>query len=261
MGIPLIGVPVVKNTHWVKRLIASVDHPVENFCIVNNNGRGEIDAELDELVKQPHPFIQKMKVVHMPANLGVAGSWNLLIKCYMLCPYWVIVNDDVAFGAGFLAELERVTNADPEVGIVHGYKGDFNVGSWDLFLIRDHIIARFGLFDENLYPAYNEDADYFMRFIHRPIKRVTNIDREYYHGPGKKDEYYIHGSQTSKADTKLKEQLDEVNRLNIDYLSLKWGPEWRICAPTPNPSLQKCFDPVGTTGYDLNFVRRKHLGF
>ena len=35
-----------------------------------------------------------------------------------------------------------------------------------------------------------EDADMIMRFIHRPIKKVIELESQYYHGFGKKDEYY-----------------------------------------------------------------------
>jgi hypothetical protein len=176
----------------------------------------------------------------------------------MKCPYWIIVNDDVAFGAGFLSEMYLATTRDPIAGIVHGFAGDHNIGSWDLFLIRDHIIQTYGLFDENLYPAYNEDADYFLRFIHRPIRKIMSLQSEYYHGLGKKNEYHAHGSQTGKSDPILKEKLDRVNLNNIDYMTRKWGPSWRWCAPSQYPFENQ---PLSTTTYDLEFVRSKNLGF
>ena len=256
--IPMIGTAVVTNTHWVKRLVESVDYPVTNFLIINNNGRGEIDAVLDAIAATPHPYISKIKVVHMPSNLGVPSSWNLMIKSYMNCPYWIIVNDDVAFGSGFLSEMYLATTRDPVAGIVHGFAGDHNIGSWDLFLIRDHIIQAYGLFDENLYPAYNEDADYFLRFIHRPIRRIMSLQSEYYHGLGKKNEYHKHGSQTGKSDPILQDKLNRVNLRNIDYMTSKWGPTWRYCAPSKQPFENQ---PLSATTYDLEFVRSKNLGF
>lgn len=260
--IPMIGTATVKNIHWLKRLIESVDYPVEEFFIINNNGKGEITSELDLLANTPHQFIGKIKVSHMPANIGVAAAWNLMIKAYMNCPYWIIVNDDVAFGSGFLKEMNEAAVSDPQVGLIHGYSGDFNLGSWDLFLMRDHVVAQFGLFDENLYPAYNEDTDYLMRFMHRPIKKILGLKSEYYHGPGKKNEYYLHGSQTKKTDPELTKKLDEVNRKNIEYLTNKWGSDWRMCNPTTQPFQNISANmPVSTTTFDLNFVRKKHLGF
>jgi len=256
--IPFIGTAVVTNPYWVTRLVNSVDYPVAELCIINNNGRGEIDAELDALAKKGNPLVDRIRVVHMPSNLGVAGSWNMMIKCYMNCPYWIIMNDDVAFTPGFLDEMNTTALTQPKAGLIHGYSGDFGVGSWDLFLIRDFIIQEFGLFDENLYPAYNEDADYIMRFVHRPIIKVLSLKSDYYHGNGKKNEYYAEGSQTSKSDPALKQRLDVIRQENIDYLTKKWGPGWRLCSPKVFP-----FDnqPIDYSPFDLRFARQKHLGF
>ena len=62
----------------------------------------------------------------MPRNIGVSGAWNLIIKCYMNAPYWIIVNDDVSFGLGLLEEMYNHAQ-DDEIGLVHGNPGDFNV--------------------------------------------------------------------------------------------------------------------------------------
>ena len=260
MSIPVIGVPVVSNPYWVTRLLMSIDYPVDNFVIINNNGRGEIDEELNQLTKITHKFVKNIKVCNLPANIGCGGAWNLIIKCYMLSPYWIIVNDDVAFCNGFLEEMVSVAEFDPDIGMIHGHAGDFGVGSWDVFLIRDHIVQQFGLFDENLYPAYCEDADYIMRFQHRPIKKVVSLNSNYYHGHGDKTEYYKEGSQTQKTEPELKEKLDFSNDENIKYLNEKWGPNWRVCNPENVPFKGKEHE-ISSTTFDLNFVRRKHLGF
>jgi len=258
MTIPVIGVPVVTNPFWVTRLLMSIDHPVDNFVIINNNGKGEIDEELNNLTKITHKFVKKIKVVHLPTNLGVSGAWNLIIKCYMMAPYWIISNDDVAFGPGFLKEMREVIENDPEVGMVHGHDGDFNVGSWDLFLIRDFVIRKYGLFDENLYPAYCEDADYIMRFINDPVKRVMSLNKTYYHGMGDKTQYYEHGSQTKKSLPEFENKLTLCNETNFEYLNQKWGLGWRTCSPSKLPFNNY---PISYTTYDLDFVRRKNMGF
>lgn len=261
--IPVIGIPVVTNPYWITRCIASIDYPVKNLVIINNNGRGEIDEELDNLVKMSHPYVENMKVCHMPANIGVAGAWNLIIKCYMMEPWWVIVNDDVSFDPGLLQEIDNNMLADPHLGMIHPHHGDYNVGAFDLFVIRDSIIQMFGLFDENTYPAYCEDADYIMRFTHRPIKRLLGTEKGYSHGHGRgQGDYYDEnaGSQTKKSSPELTEFFDTVNQTNFEYLNKKWGPNWRIVNPTLNP-----FDtpeiPISYTQWDLEFVRSKHTGF
>jgi hypothetical protein len=258
--IPVIGAPVVTNPYWISRLIMSVDYPVENFVIINNNGRGEIDTELNRLAKMTHKYIDNIKVVHMPANIGCAGAWNLIIKCYMNAPYWIIVNDDVAFGPGLLEEMATIVEESPTVGMIHPNPGDFGIGAWDLFLIRENIVQMFGLFDENCYPAYCEDADYIMRFVHRPIHKIVGTKNSYLHGDQDSKNYYDSGSQTVKSEEGLTELLAMANRVNIDYLTRKWGPGWRNMQPKPLPFMDEEKD-IGTTTYDLNFVRSKHTGF
>lgn len=260
MSIPVIGTAVVNSSYWVTRLIMSVDYPVDNFVIINNNGRGELDEDLDNLKKLKHKFIKKITVTHMPSNIGCGGAWNLIIKSYINHPYWIIVNDDVAFGPGFLEEMYTEIEKDPEVGMIHGHSGDFGVGSWDLFLIRDTVIREFGLFDENLYPAYCEDADYIMRMTYKPIKKVMNLKSNYFHGMGNKEDYYEHGSQTRKTDTSLVTKLDYANTTNFEYMNKKWGTGWRTCMPTSNPFENQPI-PLSYTSYDIDFVRKKHLGF
>lgn len=258
--IPVIGVPVLNSSYWVHRLLMSVDYPTENFVIINNNGKKELNEELDIICKTKHRFIENITVCHMPANIGVGGAWNLIIKCYMNAPYWIISNDDVSFDIGFLKEMVSKVEEDPEVGMIHGHKGEFNIGSWDLFLIRDHVIQNYGLFDENLYPAYTEDHDYYMRFIHNPPKRIMELNSNYFHGFGNKDEYYKEGSQTKKTNRDLIPKLDACNVFNIEYLTKKWGNYWRTSFPYKNPYDNKEF-PLGYSSYDLYFVRKKYLGF
>ena len=50
-NIPVLGAAIVNGPHWLHKLISSVDYPVDNFLIVNNNGKGELNEELDNLTK------------------------------------------------------------------------------------------------------------------------------------------------------------------------------------------------------------------
>jgi len=256
--IPVIGTAVVNSTFWVEKQIKSIDYPVENFVIINNNGKGELNNELDIISKNTYPFIKKIIVTHMPSNIGVSGAWNLIIKCFVHCPYWIITNDDVSFDEGFLEEMVKTSKDNPDAGLIHGHSGDFNVGSWDLFLIKDWVIQQCGLFDENLYPAYCEDADYIMRLLNKSIKRIAGIEKNYFHGNGNKDQYYEEGSQTKKKDPSLVGKLEYSNEINIEYLTKKWGENWRTCYPYPLPFNNY---PISYTSYDLEFIRKKYLGF
>ena len=255
--IPVIGTAVMKNPHWVERLYRSIDYPVENFVIFNNNGKGEITQQLEEMHKVKNYFINKLTICHLPSNLGVSTAWNLIIKSYISAPYLIIVNDDVAFTEGLLKEMVQAAKHN-DIGMVHPYGGDFNDGAWDLFLIKDWVIQEHGLFDENLTPAYCEDADYIMRLHNKPIKKITSLTKPYYHGPGLCNEYYIHGSQTKKSNPELNQRLNEINIINFEYLNQKWGKGWRMTDPYKHPFNNETL-PLSTTTFDLKFIRSKQI--
>jgi SAM-dependent methyltransferase len=247
--IPVIGVPIVNGVHWLKRLILSVDYPVKNFFIINNNGRGEITEELNELCSMNHPFIENLHVSHMPSNLGVSGSWNLIIKSYMLEPYWILSNNDVMFSPGMLERMHLEAETNHDVGMIHGKKSpEYDSGMYDLFLIKDCVIQKCGLFDENYYPAYCEDLDYYISCKNNNVNyKVLNID--YLHG---EKDYSTSGSQTWRLDLQLKEKLNKSTTLNIQYLHEKWGNDCLASNEYIEPKKMK---------YDLNFLREKHMGF
>ncbi len=254
--IPVIGTAVVNNPSWLHRLIESIDYPVEELVIMNNNGRGEITEELDLISKTEHKFINKIKVCHLPYNIGCSGAWNLIIKSYMLSPYWIIVNHDVQFSPGVLEKF-HLNGFDTVNGLVHSDKSDLGLGMWDLFLIKDWVVQKCGLFDENLYPAYGEDADYIMRILNTGVQFKT-LDTPYLHG---EEDYKTTGSQTWRSDLSLKDKLHNSLFINEnEYLNKKWGEGWRMCSPFKTPFNNSTVDNTHTT-YDLKFVRRKHLGF
>lgn len=252
--IPVIGVPIVNGFHWLERLIDSIDYPVRDLVIFNNNGRGQLTEQLDKLSKKKFQFIKNIKVCHLPSNIGCSGAWNLIIKSYMLEPYWIIASHDVCFTPGYLEEMVQKAQ-DPEVGVV---------GYWDLFLLKDWVVSKVGLFDENFYPAYVEDCDYMIRMSKLNIKRAY-VDTPYLHG---EEGYKTTGSQTSKVEPDLHDKLQHCRVLNeVNYIEYKWGPTWVVITgdhwdyqpwdhPFDNPNL-----PVTFTTYDLDFVRKKHLGF
>ena len=254
-SIPVIGTAVVNAPHWVYRLFYSIDYPVDTFIVLNNNGRGQITEELDALKTAPHAFVKEVKVCHLPANIGCAGAWNLIIKSALQAPHWLISNHDVMFTPGFLAALAKKVE-DPDTGIVHGLNG-----GWDVFLLKDWVVQHFGLFDENLYPGYCEDMDYGMRFKHKELKRELSVGVPYYHGWAANS--YDDGSQTWRSEPELAQKIHQAHEMNKGYMHAKWSPAWQGHVegevhetPFNIPSL-----PIDFTTYDLEFVRSKTLGF
>lgn len=257
--IPVIGTAIVNGVHWLERQIRSIDFPVENYLVINNNGRGEITRELDQLMAMPHRWIGRKHVVHMPANIGCSGAWNLIIKCNMLASYWCIVGHDVAFYPGFLAQAHDAAQ-DETVGLVHAVAGDHGLGSWSFFMMRDWVVRQHGLFDENFYPAYAEDLDYVMRLAHCNVRRVF-MEKPYMHGDGRDEDYGKTGSQTWRTEPELKDKIDHARWLNENhYMTPKWGAAWRWIDPHHRP-WNHAHNTTATWSWDLDFVRSKHLGF
>lgn len=254
-SIPVLGTAIVNTPYWLHRLFMSIDYPVDNFVVFNNNGRGQITHEVELIKEIPNRNVKKVHVCHLPANVGCSGAWNLIIKCFMKSPWWLISNHDVMYEPGFLAEMADAMS-DPEVGTAHG-----SGGGWDVFAIRDWMIQKYGLFDEQLYPGYVEDLEFGMRFIKDDIKRVLSMNAGYYHGTKKND--YSDGSQTWRSEPSIAQGIHLAHELNKKYVTLKWGEGWQAHVDTPthdhpfnNPEFPQSF-----TTYDLSFVRKKHLGF
>ena len=73
--IPVIGVAIVNGIHWLNRLIWSIDYPVNNLVIWNNNGKGELDEQLDLIKQIKHPLIDKIHVCNLPCTIPTSLSF------------------------------------------------------------------------------------------------------------------------------------------------------------------------------------------
>ena len=254
-SIPVIGVPVVNGVNWLKRLIDSVDYPVDEFFIVNNSGDENVEMELNSICNSKHDFIKKIKVCNLPSNLGVSGAWNLIIKSYIMSPYWIICNNDVAFTPGFLENMVKKSK-DSDVGMVHCSSGDNQLGSYECFLLKDWVVEKCGLFDENFYPCYVEDIDYTIR------TNSENIKKEFMNFPifhGETQDYSLSGSQTWRMDLSLKEKIDYSRIVNeSEYMVKKWGNDWYSLFR--NSSIKNIKHNI-VENYSLDFNRKKYLGF
>jgi hypothetical protein len=263
--IPILGVPIVNGFHWLERLVNSIDFPIDKLIIINNNAEDiELTDQLNTLSAKQFDYINYIHICHLPSNIGVASAWNLIIKSSINSPYWLISNHDIAFTPGLLKTFfDRAQQQD--IGILYGSNGDFSIGSYDLFLIKDWVIQKLGLFDENFYPAYCEDVDYIMRLHNYNFKNdiIKNeaLNIPYYHGNGLSSDnncYLEHGQQTAKYNNDISNQLNNVHFLNFNYMFQKWGHNWRNLDPQSFP-LNVPNMPLSYTSYDLEFCRSKFL--
>ena len=146
--IPNLICPTLNRYDLLQKMLDSIDYPVEHLLIIDNGGN---------LKGYNVPLcVKDITALYMPANLGVASSWNLGIKCFPFDPMWFIVSDDVEFEPGALEAWFLDSSADRVV--VSDQWPFFQVMS-----IGENVIDRVGLFDEALHPANFEDDDFEWR--------------------------------------------------------------------------------------------------
>jgi len=150
-------VPVLNRYDLLQRMLDSVDMRVQHLLVIDN-GEGSDLFFSDKF--------EKVTVLDMPANLGVAGSWNLGIKSFPYAERWFIVSNDVEFEAGSLGMLAQARRDEITLCDAFPY--------WQAFALGDEAVNDLGLFDESLFPAYFEDDDYMRRaeFVGVNVRRL-----------------------------------------------------------------------------------------
>ena len=155
--IPCMIVPILVGPDILRRMLDTIDYPIRKLIIIDNG-----DA-LRETSGWPVEHVQSTKVIKMPANLGVAGSWNLGIKADPFAPWWLITNFDVEWPAGSLRMFaEQASGADVLLAQ--------SPQPYCAFAVGEDVVQRVGLFDEAFHPAYFEDNDYELRCAIEGVK-------------------------------------------------------------------------------------------
>jgi len=145
--IPMLVVPTLTRHDLLDRMLRSVDHPVGHLVVIDNSGRG--------IVGGTGPW-ERMTVLPMPTNLGVAASWNLAIRLAYREPWVFICSDDMWFPAGTLSQFASGSSEDSLI-VSETWP------HWCAFTIGMRVVQKVGLFDEGYFPAYFEDTDYERR--------------------------------------------------------------------------------------------------
>lgn len=160
-------VPILTNPGLLHTMIESVDYPTTQLIIVDN---GQC---VDKSALPVNEHISEVHVITMPANLGVAGSWNLGFKAAPFADYWLVANFDVRWPDGALERFDSQASAT-SIGLTG------ITPAWCAFTIGAKVVERVGLFDEFFHPAYFEDDDYARRCQHHGVE-VTNTSINVHH--------------------------------------------------------------------------------
>jgi GT2 family glycosyltransferase len=189
--IPVLIIPVLNRYDLLDQALNSIDYPIENILIINN-GLEVYESKRSDL---------NVKILDMPANFGVAGSWNLGIKCYPHAPYWMFSSADICFGEGSLLKMAEFSNSNRFVK---------SNASYSCFSLGEEIVAKIGLFDEYIYPAYYEDNDYDDRMVLAGFAEQMLAPGIHIHEIGGP-------SQTIKSDEALAQKNQGTFELNGQY--------------------------------------------
>jgi len=155
--IPNLIVPVLNRYDLLDRMIASIDYPVGHLLIVDNGASWVME---DMQIDVPD-CVEMTTYLPMPANLGVAASWNLGIKSFPYADRWFIASNDVQFHPGALERLSEARSDEITLSEM--------IPHWQAFALGYEAVRRVGLFDEGFFPAFYEDNDMARRAEHAGV--------------------------------------------------------------------------------------------
>lgn len=187
-------VPVLNRYDLLQRMINSIDYEIEHLLIIDNG------AELETL--STNEYVKKLTILKMPSNQGVAGSWNLGIKCFPFEPVWFFSSADTVYLAGALEALSKASAEKITLAAQFPH--------WQTFGIGEDAVRKIGLFDESIYPIYFEDNDYMRR------ADIAGVEIERLEIPLQHD-----NSSTINSDNNLKMQNNRTFSSNQQYFQSK----------------------------------------
>jgi GT2 family glycosyltransferase len=198
-----IGMPVLNRLDLLDHCIGAIDYPAEILVVNNNSVDVTFKQEIDQLAE-----LRKFTVLHQKRNLGVAASWNLIIRTALAHGHeWIFIgsNDTVLHSGSLKAAVEF--KKEKEFGVWH-------LHAFNFFLLHRATVERVGWFDENFYPAYKEDQDYCYRCHIATMRRLPGM-------PGCRADHV--GSATIRSDARYAARNQETHAWNARYYQMKWG--------------------------------------
>jgi GT2 family glycosyltransferase len=203
--IPVLSIPVLNRYDLLDKNLALIDFPIKEILIINNG----VD------VYEPKRKDLNIRVLNLPSNLGMAGSWNLTIKLYPHEKFWVFSSADTFW---LPTSLKKIHELSSESRMVTSNEG------FSCFSVGENVVRQIGLFDEYFYPYLFEDSDYGERL---QIAKKTNNELEFLHRAFKvKTPYGV--AQTVKSDKKISDIANITNQKNKEYWELKQSQNFEI---------------------------------
>lgn len=154
----IIGIPTINRADLLNEALANYfeDFKDTEIVICDNGKQDIITRERNFVLYRPEQ------------NLGVSGSWNMIMDYAdkVNATHVLILNDDIYLG-----------KSQEEIGtIIRLWNPEFICTelNWCSFILSVDTYKKVGKFDENFFPAYFEDNDYFRRMQLLGISIIMN---------------------------------------------------------------------------------------
>lgn len=148
--LPNLIIPVLNRYDLLERMLASIDYPIKHLLIIDNGGR--LSLSLDQIPQ----LVEQVTVLNMPANLGIAPSWNLGVKSFPFDDVYYFTSNDVVYSPGTLEKLHKLSTNN-RVTICDDFP------FWQTFSVGEEVFEQCGLFDEAIFPMNWEDDEFYWR--------------------------------------------------------------------------------------------------
>ncbi len=191
----IIGIPTINRADLLNDALSKYYEDFKNTEIVicDNGSQNIISRE------------NKMVVYRPEKNLGVSGSWNMIMDYAIRtdATHVLMLNDDIYLGKD---ESEIMTLIRLWID-AEFFNSELN---WCSFILPVETYEKVGAFDESFFPAYFEDNDYFRRMM------LSNVNIVYtaFLNP----EIYRNSMTIA-----LQPELNQGFEKNRQYYISKWG--------------------------------------
>lgn len=193
-----LTVPVLNRYDLLQRMIASIDFPIRHLLVIDNGA----STVMEDIAIDVPEIVEHTTYLPMPANLGVAASWNLGIQSFPYDDCWFFASNDVEFQPGALERLCEARTGEITLSKYFPF--------WHVFSVGYEAVRRLGLFDSSFFPAYFEDNDYQRRAEHYGVP-IRKLDIDVVHD----------NSSTLKSDSHFITRNGPTFRSNNQYFEDK----------------------------------------
>ncbi len=200
--IPLLCITHYNRPDFTERCLASIDYPVAKLVVVDNSPSGNA------------PIVRKGQITFHTPGCGCGPAGNMIMKRFP-SPWWLFSGNDVQFQPGDLEKMAKAADLSGEAAAVVGnLEAAFMAITW-------RGMNRVGLMDENFYPAYMEDFDWFYRCKIAGETIIKAIGVNALHG------HRGECSATIMSEAPLQAANNKSYAVNVAYYKMKWGGYWQ----------------------------------